>query len=182
MLYSIVPEDQFVLGNINHLGITAFRNSEDACRRWCITLTQRRIALSELYDLVNLQSGEEPAKQLTKSRIRRDIAGMNSVTVTLNSMCTPFANDAPADLVNIASGKAANELTKHFLLGTLERGRTLRLQFENECLVDGSRFLKPVARTKMLNFAAENVKRSKTAMRKVSAAEGVRDVFRLQRM
>jgi len=158
-------------------GITAFRNSEDACRRWCITLTQRSMALSELYDLVNLQSGEEPAKQLTKSRMRHDNADMNSVTVTLNSTCNPFANDAPADLVNISSGKAANELTKNFLLGTLERGKTLRLQFEDECLVDGSRFLKPVARTKMLNFAAENVKRSKTAMLKVSAAEGVRDVF-----
>ena len=89
------------------------------------------MALSELYDLVNLQSGEEPAKQLTKSRIRRDNADMNSVTITLNSTCNPFANDAPADLVNIALGKAANELTKHFLLGTLEWGRTQRLQFEN---------------------------------------------------
>ena len=111
--------------------------------------------------------------QLTKSRIRHDNADMHSVTIILNSTCNPFANDAPADLVNIASGKAANELTKHFLLGTLEWGRTLQLQFENECLVDGSRFLKPGARTKMFNFAAENVKRSKTAMRKVSAAEGV---------
>ena len=34
-----------------------------------------------------------------------------------------------------------------------------------------------MARTKILNFAAENVKRSKTGIRKVSAAEGVRDVF-----
>jgi len=38
-------------------------------------------------------------------------------------------------------------------------------------------FLKPVARTKILNFAAENRKGPKTGTRKVSAAEGVRDVF-----
>lgn len=158
-------------------GITAFRDSEDACRRWSITLTQRSMALSELYELVNLQSGEEPEKQLTKSRIKRDNADMNSVAITLNSTCNPFANDAPAGLVNISSGKAANEGTQKFLLGTLERGRTLRLQFENECSVDGSRFLKPVARTKILNFAADNRKRSKTGTRKVNAAEGVRDVF-----
>ena len=47
-------------------GIAAFRNSESGCRRWCITLTQRIMALSELYELVDLQPGEEPAKQLTK--------------------------------------------------------------------------------------------------------------------
>ena len=158
-------------------GITAFRDSEDACRRWNITLTQRSMALSELYQLVNLQSGEEPQKQLTKSRIRRDNADMNSVSKTLINTCNPFGNDSPADLVNISSGKAANEETKMYLLGILERGRTLRLKFETECSVDGSRFLKPVARTKILNFAAENRKRSKTGARKVSAVEGVRDVF-----
>ena len=126
------------------------------------------MALSELYELVSLQSGERP------ERIRRDNADMNSVTITLNNTCNPFADDAPASLVNISSGKAANEGTKKFLLGTVERGRKLRLQFENECSVDGSRFLKPVART---NFAAENRKRSKTGAQKVNAAEGVRDVF-----
>ena len=46
-----------------------------------------------------------------------------------------------------------------------------------ECSVDGSRFLKPVARTKVFNFAAENMKQSKKKIRKVNAAEGVRDVF-----
>ena len=43
--------------------------------------------------------------------------------------------------------------------------------------MDGSRFLKRVARIKMLNFAAENVKQSRTTNRRVNAAEGVRDVF-----
>lgn len=105
-------------------GITAFINSEDAYRR-SMTLTQRSMALSELYELVNLKSGEEPEKQLTKSRIRYDNADMNSVKFTLNNTCNLFANNAPAYLVNISSGKAANEETKEFLLETLERGRAL---------------------------------------------------------
>ena len=86
---------------------------------------------------------------------------MNSVTITLNQTCNPFSINAPVNLVNISSGKAANEETKKFLLETLEQGRKLRLQFVGECLVDGSRFLKPVARTKVFNFAAENMKQSK---------------------
>jgi hypothetical protein len=31
-----------------------------------------------------------------------------------------------------------------------ERGRTLQLKFENECSIDESWFLKPIARTKIL--------------------------------
>ena len=86
-------------------GITAFRDSEDACRRWNITLTQRSMALLELYQLVNLQSGEEPEKQLIKSRIRRDNADINLFATTLTNTWNPFGNDAPASLVNISSGK-----------------------------------------------------------------------------
>ena len=43
--------------------------------------------------------------------------------------------------------------------------------------LDGSRFFKPVVRTKVFNFAAENMTQSKKKIRKVNAAEGVRDVF-----
>ncbi len=119
------------------------------------------MALSELYELVSLQSGERP------ERIRRDNADMNSVTITLNNT---FADDAPAGLVR-KSCKWGDQKVSPWDIGA---GRKLRLQFENECSVDGSRFLKPVART---NFAAENRKRSKTGAQKVNAAEGVRDVF-----
>ena len=110
-------------------GIAAFRNSESACRRWCITLTQHSMALSEFSKIVDLQGGT--CKQLTKCRIRHNNADMNSVTFTLNQTCNPFS----FNLVNISSGKAANEETKKFLLGTLERGRKLRLQFVGECLL-----------------------------------------------
>ena len=34
--------------------IAAFRNSESACRRWCIILTQRSMALSEFSKIVDL--------------------------------------------------------------------------------------------------------------------------------
>ena len=140
-------------------GIAAFRLSESACRRWCITVTQRSMAFSEFSKIVDLQSGEEPDKQLTKCRIQHDNADMNLVTYTLNQTCYPFSIIAPVNLVNISSGKAANEEIKKLLLGTLERGRKSRLQFVGECSVDGSRFLKPVASTKVFNFAAENKKK-----------------------
>ena len=112
--------------------------------------------------LLNFIQGRNLLNSLaTKCRIRHDNADMNSVTFTLNQTCNPFSINAPVNLVNISSGKAENEETKKFLLWTLERGRKLRLQFVGECSVDGSRFFKPVARTKVFNFAAENMKQSK---------------------
>ena len=53
-------------------GISAFRNSENAFRRWSVTLTQRGMSLSELRKLVGLQAGEEPAYQMRKCKITRD--------------------------------------------------------------------------------------------------------------
>ena len=126
---------------------------------------------------IGLQAGEEPANQMRKCRITRDNADKDALTNALNSTCNPFAPDSPTELVNISSGKAAKDETTTFLLDTLARGRRLRLQFEDECTTDTSRFLKLVARTKIKNFATENVKESRNAVRKVDAAEGVRDVF-----
>ena len=132
------------------------------------------MALSELRRLVGLQA----ANQMRKCRITRDNVDKDALTNALNSTCNPFASDSPAELVvNISSGKAAKDETTTFLLDTLTRGKRLRLQFEGECATDASRFLKPVSRTKINNFATENVKESRSAVQKVDATEGVRDVF-----
>ena len=155
-------------------GITSFSNSHGAFRRWSITLTQRNMALTDLCELVSLPKGEEPVNQLRKWRIKRDNADMIVISKTVNNTSNPFADHSPADLVNVSSGRAANEATKRYLLETLNRGNKLRMQFEKECEEDESRSLQPVAKTKVLNFAAENVKSSKSAVRKL---EGVRDVF-----
>ena len=82
-------------------GISAFRNSESAFRRWSITLMQCDMALSELRELVGIQ----PVNQTRKWRIQRDNADMDALTNTLNKMCNPFATNSPAELVNISSGR-----------------------------------------------------------------------------
>lgn len=158
-------------------GIATFTNSHSAFRRWAITLSQRSMALTALRELVSLHQGEESMNQLTKRRIERDDADKKAITHTLTNTCNPFATGSPAELINVSSGRTAKDATSAFLLSTLERGKHLRLAFQDECAADTSRFLKPVTRIKMLNFAAENAKRSKTAVRRVNAAEGARDVF-----
>ena len=53
-------------------GIVAFRNSESAMRRWCLTMTQRAMAVTELRTYTGLELGETAAAQVRPSRIKKD--------------------------------------------------------------------------------------------------------------
>ena len=158
-------------------GITAFRNSHNAFRRWSVALTQRGMALSELRESAGLPKGEEPSSQLRSYQIRKDNADMKALFETLRRTCNPFAIDITPELINVSSEKTVKEQTSKFLLGTLQRGKDLRLKVLTECSIEGTRFLKPVQMTTVLNFASENVKASRNFSKRVEAAEGVRDIF-----
>ena len=107
-----------------------FGNSGKAFRLWSVTLTQRGMALSELYKQVDLLSSESPSSQLKNSRITRDNCDIKSLTDTLNNTCHPFSNNVPVDLVNVSTGKAASlETTSYIQRGDIAkkeiRGRVL---------------------------------------------------------
>ena len=159
--------------------ITSFGNSDRASRRWSITLTQRGMALSEFRQLFSYREGEDPASQLRPWRIKRDNSDIDSLYNLLKGTCNLFDEVLQNELVNVASRKVAKEETKQLLLLFLGRGADLRCKFATECEMDSARFLKPVSRTKIQNFAAENAKRHRptSAAQKSKAAEGVRDVF-----
>ena len=141
--------------------------------QWSITLTQRGMALSELYKQVELQSSESPSSQLKNSRITRDNCDIKSLTDTLNNTCHPFSSTVPVDLVNVSTGKAASLETT----SCIQRGDITKKKFEDECLTDSTRFMQTLSRIKIKNFASENVKQKTIESRKLNAAEGVRDVF-----
>ena len=160
-------------------GITHFANSESAFRRWCVSLTQRSMAVSEMKDLSGIQRGETPANQLCRQRIESDQNYVKKLLSKLEDTCNPFSEDAPSTLVNITTGKAATQATSKYLLGILKRGHSLRCKFYEECVADDARLLKTVKRVKVYNFATANITKSTTSKEKkeLAAAEGVRDAF-----
>ncbi len=182
--YSRTPIDLTLEQTVNRdaassaTGVTHFANSESAFRRWCVSLSQRSMAVSEMKDMCGIQYGETPANQLRKRRIERDNTDANNLLRLFDNTCNPFASEAPPVLVNIATGKAATQTTSAYLLGTLQRGTRLRQEFHKECVADDSRMLKTVKRVKVQNFAAANMKRKPSREKKaLGAAEGVRDAF-----
>ena len=161
-------------------GIVAFRNSESAMRRWSLTMTQRAMAVTELRTFAGLELGEHAASQCRPSRIKKDNDHMASLSEKIDASCNPFIVEAPASLVNVATGHAASKATEEYLLTTLKRGQEAREKFREEWEGNSDRFLQPVKRTKVQNFAAENVKKKTKlpAMQKaITNAESLRDMF-----
>ena len=130
--YSRCPIDLTLEQTVNRdaassaTGITHFANSESAFRRWCVSLRQRSMAVSEMKDMSGIQHGETPANQLRKRRIERHNNDVEKLLKMLDETCNPFAIESPDMLVNIATGKAATRATSTYLLGTLQRGANLR--------------------------------------------------------
>lgn len=102
---------------------------------------------------------------------------MEELSAKIEEFCNPFRDDAPTSLVNIATGKVASQATESYLFHVLERGRDERHKFQEEWITNSSRFLEPVKRTRVQNFAAQNVKKNVTATQKAKFnAESLRDV------
>ena len=141
-------------------GIVSFRNSENATRRWSLNMNQRAAAVTELRTFAGLEVGENVTAQCRPSRIKRDNRQMAelSAELRLDKYCNPFREDAPIFLVNVATGQAASKPTEIYLLNTLKRGEKERDKFQDKRKTDHTRFLQPVKRTRVQNFAAQNVK------------------------
>ncbi|KAK3861799.1 hypothetical protein Pcinc_032273 [Petrolisthes cinctipes] len=160
-------------------GIVSFRNSETALRRWSLTMTQRALAVTELRALTGLEISEQATAQCRPSRIRKDNDQMKFLSEKIDESCNPFSVDALTSLVNVATGYAASKTTENYLLKTLQWGSNAREKFQEWKSNSGS-FLQPVKRTKIQNFAAENVKRKvkvPALQKAISNAEGLRDAF-----
>lgn len=162
-------------------GIVAFRKSESAIRRWSLTMSERAMAMTELRTFAGLEVGESATAQCHPSRIKKDNGQMQGLGQTIEEFCNPFGNNAPTSLVNLATGRAATKVTEQYLLQTMKRGQTEREKFREEWNKDSTRFLRPLKRLRVNNFAAEieNKKKKKTQglHNVISSAESLRDTF-----
>ena len=138
------------------------------------------MAVTELRSFSGLDLHESSSVQCRPSRICRDNTQMATLSATIDEFCNPFLLDAPASLVNLAPGQTASESTKSYLLNTLKREKEERKKFQDEWSNDCRRFLRPMKRIKVQNFAADNVMRKvKTSKSQNinSIAESLRDMF-----
>lgn len=161
-------------------GIVAFCNSENAVRRWSLTMAQRAMAVTELRTLSGLEQGESAATQCRPSRIRKDNSQMVKLGDKIDEFCNPFSDEVGNSLVNVATGRVSSKATESYLINTIRRGQQARAKFQEEWDQSSNRFLKPVKRIPVQNFAAENIKKKVKAPASEMAkktAESLRDMF-----
>ena len=105
---------------------------------------------------------------------------MAALSIKLDEFCHPFMEDAPTSLVNLATGQVASMANQSYLLNTLKRGYDKMIKLQNEWDINSSRFLHPVKRACVHNFAAQNMKKKLRCLthKKVKPnAESLRDMF-----
>ena len=163
-------------------GIVAFRNSENAMRRWSLTMTQRAMAVTELRTFAGLEVVETAAAQCRPSRIRKDSRHLKILSDKINEFCNPFGTEVQGKVINFPTGRAATTETENYIVHTLQRGSRAREQFVTEWANDTGRFLKPVKKMPVKNFAAENEKKKKKGKTPAvenakKSAESLRDFF-----
>lgn len=158
-------------------GIVGFHHSVNAIRRWCITSTQRGMAVTELRSMTDLEIDEQPASQLWPRRIEKDSTQRNTLLKVVTESCDPFSVPATSSacLLNVATGKAASAATQKYLLESLTEGHERHMKFREECTAVKDRFLKPIPKRKVANFAQENSRKHQTVRGKTS--ESLRDAF-----
>ena len=161
-------------------GIVAFRNSDNAIRRWSLTMAQRAMAVTELRAMVGLENRESTAAQCHKSRIRIDNLQMATLSEKLDQFCNPFLLEEES-LMNVATGRVVTKATETYLINTLQRGKDAREKFQGEWDHNSARFMKPLKRIPVQNFAAENIKNQKigyaSSERAKKKAESLTDLF-----
>ena len=101
---------------------------------------------------------------------------IDSIVVTLN----PFQFGVNCDaLYNIKTGKKVSVNAEKYLLSVMEEGQKKRDMFVNECNKDSSRFVKPIKRTKIVNFCTDvfDEKNKSKKANNIASFKGTRDLF-----
>ena len=120
--------------------IVAFRNSDEALRKWALAMMQRALAISEVKSFVGLEQDENTASQWRPSRVKKDNEHMKALSMTLEELCNPFTGQDSKTLVSIATGQATSKGAEECLITTLKRREEARQKFQDDCIEDLKRY------------------------------------------
>ncbi|VVC93252.1 unnamed protein product [Leptidea sinapis] len=111
---------------------------------------------------------------------RRTLKTLNNIIGTIKKTMNPFSENIDKNsLFNLSTGKAASLNVANFLLNVKSLGEEQKLKFFSECFEDSSRFVRPITRSKINNFASDCIKRSvkSTTGDKKTLLKMERDIF-----
>lgn len=160
-----------------HTGMGSFVHSENARKRWMITMSIRSSIVSNLLLKAGLTAPEDVTKDLKTHRIARDHEDFQHIVKGIQSTMDPFIQEADDNLYCLTSGQRVAEPIKNDLLNFITKGETWSAEFREACFKDPSRFERPIPRRKLQNFASASLKSKIKSKEKVHEVQGTRDLF-----
>ena len=145
-------------------GYTHITNSSGARERWSRNNGFRTQIMSNLFEELDLKPHKNITKELKSHQIKKDYEAVQRFINEVRKNINPFNVDENdfKTLFNINTEKAATEEAVDFLLNADEIGRKKKEEFINECAESEDRFEKTIKKTKVQNFAKNNLKKKVT--------------------
>lgn len=157
-------------------GIAAFTNKIGTRQRWSATHSNRAAIITQLLESLNLTKYADSTDSEYNSKIFRK--KLSKFSDELIKSMNPFdKNLKNSTLFNLCTGKAASPETAEFLLQAFELGSKQMKSFITECQSNVNRFVKPIKRNTIKNFAAETPNRTKTSKRYFDQAKAERNIL-----
>lgn len=99
---------------------------------------------------------------LQQHQVKKDKLDLNRIITVINNSINPFHENIDKNsLFNISTGKAASQPIADFLLNITSIGNKQKMEFISECVKEPGRFVKPIRKNKILNFASDCIKKNK---------------------
>lgn len=142
-------------------GVSHFTNSIAARERWALSHSVRTKIMSFVKAEIGFSQADDTSYTLKKNRIEKDSKTLNSIVETIKKTMNPFSENVDKDsLFNLSTGKAASSNVTNFLLYVNSLGQEQKLKFFSDCFEDSTRFVRPITRNKIHNFASDCAKKS----------------------
>ena len=185
--FSQVPVDMALEQTINAdaknrlKGIMKYADAAKAVNRWAITNSMKTELVNSLLEMSGMTESSYGHKETQTLRRKKDNEDLKSLKHIIIETIDPFDKNLAKEkhLFNIKTGRKATKDTETYLLNIFTDGVAKRDKFISQCKADSNRFEKPICKTKIVNFATENLLKTNKS-RKVAEVVGIkrtRDLF-----
>lgn len=115
--------------------------------------------ISKVLEDIGITRGDDISYELKTKRIEKDWDAVAKIIDAIKLNLNPFdCNMDAQSLFHITTGRAVSNSVANFLLNAKDLGAKNKVRFIKECEDVEARFLKPLKRYPIVNFASESIK------------------------
>lgn len=141
-------------------GITYFRQSQGATRRWTVTRSARSTIAKHMFEKAVLKKDTNPSHGTRKSKVNKFHIDLENISQIIDTTMKPFVESLLEDtkLYCIADGNKTPDKVKDDMLNLFVLGKKWKDEFVQGCFDDPTRLERPLQGRMVSNFASSAIK------------------------